>query len=92
MAFRIGCAVLLAVVTLPWSSQAAALGFYWARCGHAPIVGDNFAASYEYYLPSDGAYWDHAIGIVPLFRPSAYWCTEQEAKLGYHHAIYPNGI
>lgn len=77
------------VFTLPWSSQAAVLGSYWAECGHAPVICDNFAASDEYYLPSDGGYWGHALAIFPLFRPSAQWCTEKEAEYGYHHAVYP---
>ena len=86
----IGLAAVLVLLTLPWSSQAAALAYYSARCGHLPIVGDNFAAAFEYYLPGDGAYWDHAFSIVPFFGPSAYWCTENEARFGYHHAIYPS--
>ena len=81
---------MLLLVTLPWSSQAAALGLCSAQCARLPIVGDDFAAAYEYYLPSDGGYWDHAIAIVPIFRPSGYWCTEKEAKFGYHHAIFPD--
>lgn len=89
-AIRIGLAALLVLITLPWTSQAATLAFHSARCGHLPIVGDNFAAAYEYYLPGDGAYWDHAFSIVPFFGPSAYWCTENEARFGYHRAIYPS--
>jgi len=89
-ALGIGLAALLALITLPWSSQAAALAFYSAKCGRLPIVGDDFAAAYEYYLPSDGGYWDHAFSLVPFFGPSAYWCTEKEAKFGYHHAIHPS--
>jgi hypothetical protein len=90
VAFRIGVTALLLLITLPWSSQAGALAYHTVQCGHLPIVGDNFAAAYDYYLPGDGAYWDHAFSIIPLFGPSAYWCTEKEAKLGYHRAIYPN--
>jgi len=86
----IGLAALLVLITLPWSSQAAPLAFYTAQCGHLPIVGDDFAAAYEYYLPSDQGYWNHAFSIVPFLGPSAYWCTEKEAKLGYHHAINPS--
>jgi len=86
----IGLAALFVLITLPWSSQAAALAYYSADCGHLPIVGDNFAAAYDYYLPTDGGYWNHAFSIVPFFGPSAYWCTEKEAKFGYHHAIYPS--
>ncbi len=83
-------AALFVLITLPWSSQAMAIAFYSAKCGHLPIVGDNFAAAYEYYLPGDGAYWDHAFSIVPFFGPSGYWCTEKEAKFfGYHRAINP---
>jgi len=87
--FQVGLAALLVLITLPWSSQAAALALHWAECGHLPIVGDNFAAAYEYYLPSDGGYWDHALSFIPFFGPSGYWCTEKEAQFGYHHAIYP---
>lgn len=89
-AIWIGLAALLVLITLPWTSQAAALAYYSARCGHLPIVGDNFAAADEYYLPGDGAYWDHAFSIVPFFGPSAYWCTESEARFGYHRAINPS--
>ena len=89
IALRVGLAALFVLITLPWSSQAVALAFHSAQCGHQPIVGDNFAASYEYYLPSDGAYWDHAFAIVPFFGPSGYRCTEKEARFGYHHAINP---
>jgi hypothetical protein len=88
-AFQVGLAAFLVLITLPWSSQAAALALHSAQCGHLPIVGDNFAAAYEYYLPSDGGYWDHAFSIVPFFGPSGYWCTEKEARSGYHHAIFP---
>jgi len=88
-AFRVGLTAFLVLITLPWSSQAAALAFNWAKCGHLPVVGDNFAASDEYYLPSDGGYWDHALSFVPFFGPSGYWCTEREAQYGYHHAIFP---
>jgi hypothetical protein len=89
IALQVGVTALLVLITLPWSSQAAALAFHSAQCGHLPIVGDDFAASYEYYLPSDGGYWDHAFSIVPFFGPSGYWCTEKEAQFGYHRAIYP---
>ena len=89
IALQVGLAALLVLITLPWSSQAAALAFHSAQCGHLPIVGDNFAASYEYYMPGDGAYWDHAFSIVPFFGPSGYWCTEREAQFGYHRAINP---
>lgn len=89
IAFGIGCAALFVLITLPWSSQGMALAFYSAKCGRLPIVGDNFAAADEYYLPGDGAYWDHAFSIVPFFGPSGYWCTEKEAKFGYHRAINP---
>jgi hypothetical protein len=88
-AFQFGVAALLVLITLPWSSQAGALAWNWAECRHLPIVGDDFAASYEYYLPSDGGYWNHAFSLIPLFGPSGYWCTEKEAQFGYHHAIYP---
>jgi len=88
-AFQVGIAALLVLITLPWSSQAAALAFHSVQCGHLPIVGDNFAAAYEYYLPSDGGYWDHAFSFIPFFGPSGYWCTEKEAQFAYHHAIYP---
>jgi hypothetical protein len=88
-AFKVGLTALVILITLPWSSQAAALAFHSTQCGHLPIVGDNFAAAYEYYLPSDGGYWDHAFSIVPFFGPSGYWCTEKEARFAYHHAIYP---
>jgi hypothetical protein len=47
-AFQVGLVALLVLITLPWSSQAAALAFHSAECGHLPIVGDNFAAAYEY--------------------------------------------
>lgn len=89
-ALRIGLAILLVLITLPWSTQAAALAFHSARCGHLPIVGDNFAAAYDYYLPGDGAYWDHAFSTVPFLGPSAYWCTENEARVGYHRAVNPS--
>jgi hypothetical protein len=89
IAFGIGLAALFVLITLPWSSQAAALAYYSAKCGHLPIVGNNFAAAYEYYLPTDGGYWNQAFSIVPFLGPSAYWCTENEAKRGYHHAVYP---
>ena len=88
-ALRVGLVSLFVLVTLPWSSQVAALAYNWARCGHLPIVGDNFAAAYEYYLPSDGGYWNHAFSLIPFFGPSAYWCTEEEAQFGYHRAIFP---
>lgn len=88
-AIQVGLVALFVVITLPWSSQAAALAFNWARCGHLPIVGDDFAASDEYYLPSDGGYLDHAFSFVPFFGPSGYWCTEKEVQLGHHHAIFP---
>lgn len=87
--FQVGIAAVLLVVTLPWSSQAAALAYNWARCGHLPIVGDNFAAAYEYYLPGDGGYWNHAFSVIPFFGPSGYWCSEKEAQFGYHHAVFP---
>ncbi|HUZ87715.1 MAG TPA: hypothetical protein VNF26_12275 [Candidatus Baltobacterales bacterium] len=91
MTLGIGClAIVFVLITLPWSSQAAALDFYSAKCGHLPIVGDSFAAAYEYYLPSDQGYWNQAFSIVPFLGPSAYWCTEKEARFGYHHAIYPS--
>ena len=89
MAIQVAVVGLFVLITLPWSSQAAALAFNWAKCGHLPIVGDDFAASDEYYLPSDGGYWDHALSFVPFFGPSGYWCTEREAQYGYHHAIFP---
>jgi hypothetical protein len=58
-------AAILVLITFPWSSQAAALAFHSTQFGHLPMVGDNFAAAYEYYLPSDGGYWNHPLSIVP---------------------------
>jgi hypothetical protein len=90
LALRIGLVALVIFITLPWSSQAAVLASHWIQCGQAPVVGDNYAAADEYYLPSDFGYLGHALAIIPFIRPSDYWCTEKEAEYSYHHAINPS--
>jgi len=55
----------------PWTVAAI-------RCGNQPVVGDNFASSWTYYLPSDSGY-----SRLTWFGRH-YYCSEDEAK----HAGY----
>jgi hypothetical protein len=56
--------------------------FYTVACGHRPIVGTNFAASYTYYRPGDRGY-------SPSFFHS-YYCSEEAAQAkGLHRLPTP---
>ncbi len=74
---------IIAVYTLslfvPYISPFTRYPLYIARCGGLPIVASNFAAGYDYQLPSDSNYQ-----VNPF--TNAYFCTERDAKAAnYHH-------
>ena len=78
--FLIIICIVFGVISLPVSVPWGRVGFNTIRCGHAPVVGRNFAAAYGYRLPSSHSY----AGDVNLFT-SKFFCSQQEAeRAGYH--------
>jgi hypothetical protein len=79
---RVFTYVLIAYVAsmlLPIVSPYSRYPVYLLKCGHPPVAGSDFAASYDYQLPEDANY-----SINPF--TNAYFCTEQEARdENYHH-------
>jgi len=65
---------------LPLVSPFTKYPIYLIYCERRPVVGSNFAAGYDYILPSDRQYH-----IDPF--TNKYWCNEKQAIADghYHH-------